>query len=65
MNLYKFFNRRVRIVDVDGAVWNGFILTYTPAVDTEDDTEEIGLDVPGKGLVEFRPDEIASIEYVD
>lgn len=44
MNLRPYFEKNVRIVYKDGEVITGFVKTYTPAIDTEEELyDEIAL----------------------
>ena len=64
MKLYNYFQKNVKIIDIDDKVWKGYVLTYTPKIDTEDELyDEIGLDCE-EGLIGFRQNEIKSIEEI-
>ena len=64
MKLFDYFNKNVKIVDINGTIWYGCVLTYTPAIDTEDELyDEIGLDCDNS-LIEFCENEIKSIEEI-
>lgn len=60
-SLSEYFQKNVRLTDIDGKQWSGHVETWTPAIDSEDGVEEIGLMVPGQGLIGFRRTEIQSI----
>lgn len=66
MNLFDFFEKKVRIVDIDGKEWKGYVLTYTPKIDTEDELcDEIGLRSDCDNLLYgFRENDIKTIEEV-
>ena len=51
------------IQDCNGVVWHGFVTAYTPAIDAEDEREEIAIK-KGRTLVGFHEDEIRSIKVV-
>ena len=60
MNLFQYFQENVTIQDCNGVIWHGFVATYTPAIDTEDEREEIAVRTK-RGLIEFHEDEIRTI----
>ncbi|MCI1965976.1 MAG: hypothetical protein LKJ17_07590 [Oscillospiraceae bacterium] len=60
-SLSEYFQKNIRLTDVDGKQWSGRVETWTPAIDSEDDVEEIGLMTPGQGLIGFKQTEIQSI----
>lgn len=65
ISLIKYFNENVKIVDIDGNKFTGYIETYTPAIDSDDGIEEISLrEKSRKYLIGFRSDEIKSIEVI-
>ena len=41
MNLFQYFQKNVVIQDCNGVIWHGFVTAYTPAIDAEDEREEI------------------------
>ena len=59
--LYAFFGKNVKIVDVDGEVWEGYASAYTPAIVSENGEEEIAVQTKS-GLVGFYVSDIRSIE---
>lgn len=59
--LIEYFNKKVQLTDIDGKQWDGYVETYTPAIDSDDDIEEIGLMTADQGLIGFRVDEIKTI----
>ena len=59
--LEKYLNKNVRIIDIDGVKIVGYVETYTPEVDSENDVEEIAVKT-NKGLVGITRDEIESID---
>ncbi|APM40555.1 hypothetical protein [Clostridium kluyveri] len=61
--LKEYFNKTVRIIDVDNKEFNGYVETYTPEIDSEDGVEEIAIKPEGSNdLVGFTANEIKSIE---
>ncbi len=63
MALFQYFQKNVVIQDCNGVVWHGFVTAYTPAIDAEDEREEIAIK-KGRTLVGFHEDEIRSIKIV-
>ncbi len=63
MKLREFFCKNVRLVDVDGKEWIGYVRTFVPAIDTDDDMDWIGLKV-GSDLIEFHENEIKEISII-
>lgn len=67
MNLSEFFQKKVRIIFIDGVETTGFVETYTPAIDTEDELfDEIGIkDSPDyPWFLGVSAEEIKSIEII-
>lgn len=61
--LKEYFNKTVRIIDVDNKEFNGYVETYTPEIDSEEGVEEIAIKPEGSNdLVGFTANEIKSIE---
>jgi len=60
--LYAFFGKNVKIVDVDGEVWEGYASAYTPAIDSENGEEEIAVRTKSSGLIGFYASDIRSIQ---
>ena len=58
--LIEYFNTNIRLTDIDGKQWPGYVETYTPAIDSEVEIEEVGV-MTQQGLISFRADEIAEI----
>lgn len=56
-----FFNKRVRVVCSDDEVLIGTVVTYTPAIDSDLNEDEIGLRC-SKGLIGLTQSEIKSID---
>lgn len=59
--LFTFFGKNVKIVDVDGGVWEGYAAAYTPAIDSENGEEEIAVQTKS-GLIGFYTSDIRSIQ---
>lgn len=44
MNLRKFFQKNIRVTFTNGVTTTGFVETYTPAIDTDEELyDEIGI----------------------
>lgn len=61
--LREYFNKDIRLVDIDGKIWIGFVETYTPKIDSDEEYDEIGLQYNGN-LISFTEVEIQSIEII-
>lgn len=63
MNLLDSLEKKVKIIDSNNKEWCGYVLTYTPKIDTEDELyDEIGLRSDEDNLLyAFRENEIKSI----
>ena len=61
-SLIEYFNKNVRLTDIDDKQWAGYVETYTPAIDSDENVEEIGLMTEEQGLTSFKADEIKKIE---
>lgn len=66
MALFVFLEKKVKIIDIDNKIWKGYVLTYTPKIDTEDELyDEIGLRSDEDNLLySFKENEIKHIEEV-
>ncbi|UZQ49849.1 hypothetical protein [Clostridium kluyveri] len=63
--LKEYFNKTVRIIDVDNKEFSGYVETYTPESDSEDEVEEIAIKPEGSNtLIGFNTNEIKSIEVI-
>lgn len=60
LKLREYFNKTVELIDIDNVKWTGVVETYTPAIDSDEEIEEIGL-LTTNGLVCFNADEIKTI----
>lgn len=64
-SLKEYFNKTVKIVDIDNQEFNGYVETYTPAIDSDDEVEEIAIKPKGlNNLIGFNAHEIKSIKVV-
>lgn len=59
-NLRSFFQKNVILKSKSGKTYEGFVETFTPAIDTEEEIDEIGLAWNGL-FIEFRDVDIESI----
>lgn len=63
--LREYFNKQVKIIDVDNKEFIGFVETYTPALDSDDNIDGISIKPKGaKHLVNLCENEIKSIEVI-
>ncbi len=62
--LREYFNKRVRIVDIDNEEFRGYVETYTPAIDSDKELEEIAILDKSNNLIGFNENEIKSIEII-
>lgn len=63
--LKEYFNKTVRIIDVDNKEFKGYVETYTPELDSEDEVEEIAIKLESSNtLIGFNINEIKSIEAI-
>jgi hypothetical protein len=64
-SLKEYFNKTVRIVDIDNKKFIGYVETYTPAIDSDEEVEEIAIKPKGSNnLIGFNKNEIKSIEVI-
>lgn len=63
-SLKEYFNKKVRILDIDNKEFKGYVTTYTPAIDSEEELEEISILDKRENLIGFNEDEISSIEEI-
>lgn len=64
-SLKDYFNKTVKIVDIDNEKFIGYVETYTPAVDSDEEVEEIAIKPKGsRHLIGFNENEIKSIEVI-
>lgn len=62
--LREYFNKNVRIVDIDNRQFTGYVETYTPPIDSEEELEEISILDKSNNLIGFNEEEIKSIEEI-
>ena len=67
MNLKKYFNKNVKITCKDNEILKGYVETYTPSYDSDEDEEEIAILTIGKKLplIGINEREIEKIEILD
>lgn len=66
MNLVNYFQQNVRITCIDGEEITGFVETFTPAKDSEEGKDEIGLIKDDSHvLIGISIDEISHIEVLN
>lgn len=63
-SLREYFNRNVKIIDVDNVEFQGYVEAYTPAIDSEDELEEISILDRSNRLIGFNEEEIKYIEII-
>lgn len=63
-SLREYFNKNVRILDIDNKEFKGYVATYTPAIDSEEELEEISILDKRENLIGFNEDEIKLIEVI-
>lgn len=62
-SLKDYFNKNVRIIDIDGNEIKGYVETYTSAIDSDEEVEEIAIKSDAK-LIGITENEIQSIEII-
>ena len=64
MKLWMFEDKRVRLTDVDGKIFVGFVDHYTSELDSPNDIASISLELDGRDdvCINFEESEIACIE---
>lgn len=62
-SLKDYFNKNVKIIDIDGNEMKGYVETYTPAIDSDEEVEEIAIKSDAK-LIGITENEIQSIEII-
>ena len=63
-SLKEYFNKKVRILDIDNKEFKGYVTTYTPAIDSEEEFEEISILDKSDNLIGFNEEEIKLIEVM-
>ncbi|OSA92567.1 UNVERIFIED_ORG: hypothetical protein B2H93_14505 [Clostridium botulinum] len=64
MKLNKYFNKKVQIIDIDNEKFIGYVETYTPSIDSENEVEEISIKDKSDNLIGFNEDEIKFIKII-
>jgi hypothetical protein len=64
MKLWKYTQKKVKIVFTDGDVMIGFVRDYTNQEDTENDFDELDFIPEGKEEISVGENEIESIEII-
>lgn len=54
----------MKIIDVDNVEFQGYVEAYTPAIDSEDELEEISILDRSNRLIGFNEEEIKYIEII-
>jgi len=67
LELWEYVGKRVRVIDIDGQVFEGDCIDYTQALDNDPEIASIGVVTqPGAGFsYELYENEIKSIEIID
>ncbi|MGL4108328.1 hypothetical protein [Clostridium sp. LP20] len=63
-SLREYFNKRVRILDIDNKEFKGYVATYTPSIDSDEELEEISILDKADNLIGFNEEEIKLIEVI-
>lgn len=63
-SLKEYFNKKVRILDIDNKEFKGYVTTYTPVIDSEEELEEISILDKRDNLIGFNEEEIKLIEVM-
>ena len=61
--LKEYFEKDVQIKFTDGDVLSGHVVTYTPAIDSEDNVDEIGIKCD-RGFISIAETEILTINLI-
>lgn len=70
MELRKYFNKKVKIIDKEGYTWKGVVTEYTPAIDDDNGIENIDVVIEENnkfntgGCYEFTEKDIEKIEVI-
>jgi hypothetical protein len=66
--MHQSFGHKIRLIDIDGKVWEGRVSDFSKAIDNDQDDEPpynaIIVETFEHGI-EFHEDEIQSIEILD
>lgn len=63
-SLREYFNKRVIIIDIDNKEFKGYVKSYTPSIDSDEELEEISILDKSNNLIGFNEEEIKSIEEI-
>lgn len=64
MELWKYTQKRVKVIFTDGEVLTGFVRDYTDQEDTDNDYDELDFIPDGKEEISIGEHEIESIEAI-
>ena len=64
MELWKYTQKKVRVVFTDGDIMTGFVRDYTDQEDTENDYDELDFIPEGQEEISIGENEIKSIEII-
>ncbi|MFZ0577713.1 MAG: hypothetical protein WAM41_09390 [Psychrobacillus psychrotolerans] len=64
MELWKYTQKKVRVVFTDGDIMTGFVRDYTDQEDTENDFDELDFIPDGQEEISIGENEIKSIEII-
>lgn len=64
MSLSKYYNKKVKITDTNGQIFQGRVGDYIYPEDNESEVESIIVDLLDGGLYEFYPKDIKEIEII-
>jgi hypothetical protein len=64
MELWKYTQKKVRVVFTDGDIMTGFVRDYTDQEDTENDFDELDFIPDGQEEMTIGENEIKSIEII-
>ena len=67
MKLWEYEGKRIRLIDIDGQVFTGFIDHYTSDLDNPSGIASLSLEQDGErgNLINLEEPEIASIEILE
>jgi len=68
MRLYDYRGKTVKIIDIDGKIFQGYAAYYTSELDDPDGVACLSIEPdhnPDKIFIDFTESEIASIEVID
>ncbi|MEK3993694.1 hypothetical protein MKY29_02980 [Psychrobacillus sp. FSL K6-2365] len=65
MELWKYTQKKVRVVFTDGDIMTGFVRDYTDQEDTENDFDELDFIPDGQEEISIGENEIKSIVVIE